>query len=85
MSEKKTGGRLAFFYRLAFPLRIFLLLLLMSSLLVAALGQYLSASFEDYLTRQVRDMAMNQAKTYCGQRQRRGGGEKAGIPPVCRR
>ncbi|SNY59515.1 sensor histidine kinase DpiB [Enterobacter sp. CC120223-11] len=62
MSEKKSGGRLAFFYRLAFPLRIFLLLLLMSSLLVAALGQYLSASFEDYLTRQVRDMAMNQAK-----------------------
>ncbi|MEW5561315.1 sensor histidine kinase DpiB [Enterobacter asburiae] len=62
MSEVKAGGSLAFFYRLAFPLRIFLLLLLMSSLLVAALGQYLSASFEDYLTRQVRDMAMNQAK-----------------------
>lgn len=62
MSEKKAGGRLAFFSRLAFPLRIFLLLLLFSSLLVAALGKYLSASFEDYLTRQVRDMAMNQAK-----------------------
>ncbi|MDX6042489.1 sensor histidine kinase DpiB [Scandinavium lactucae] len=52
----------AFFRRLAFPLRIFLLLLLISTVLVAALGQYLSASFEDYLTRHVRDMAMNQAK-----------------------
>jgi two-component system cit operon sensor histidine kinase CitA len=47
---------------MAFPLRIFLLLLLISLLLIAALGKYLSASFEDYLTRHVRDMAMNQAR-----------------------
>lgn len=51
-----------FFSRLAFPLRIFLLLLLVSTLLIAALGKYLSASFEDYLSNHVRDMAMNQAK-----------------------
>ncbi|MFG6655580.1 sensor histidine kinase DpiB [Scandinavium sp. M-37] len=58
----QQGKGFGFFRRLAFPLRIFLLLLLISTLLVAALGQYLSASFEDYLTRHVRDMAMNQAK-----------------------
>jgi two-component system, CitB family, cit operon sensor histidine kinase CitA len=60
--RNKKVKRPGFFRRLAFPLRIFLLLLLISTLLVAALGQYLSASFEDYLTRHVRDMAMNQAK-----------------------
>lgn len=62
MLGEKTVKGLVFFHRLAFPLRIFLLLLLVSSLLVAALGQYLSASFEDYLSTHVRDMAMNQAK-----------------------
>lgn len=51
-----------FFHRLAFPLRIFLLILLFSVLVIAALAQYFSASFEDYLTAHVRDMAMNQAK-----------------------
>ncbi|QKN82252.1 sensor histidine kinase DpiB [Scandinavium goeteborgense] len=60
--ENNKGRGFGYFRRLAFPLRIFLLLLFISTLLVTALGQYLSASFEDYLTRHVRDMAMNQAK-----------------------
>ncbi len=51
-----------FFRQLAFPLRIFLLILVVSVFIVAALAQYLSASFEDYLASHVRDMAMNQAK-----------------------
>lgn len=62
IAGQQTAKGFVFFRRLAFPLRIFLLLLLISTLLVTALGQYLSASFEDYLTRHVRDMAMNQAK-----------------------
>lgn len=60
--KNNKGRGFGYFRRLAFPLRIFLLLLFISTLLVTALGQYLSASFEDYLTRHVRDMAMNQAK-----------------------
>ena len=59
-NEKVNAPR--FFRQMAFPLRIFLLLLLVSVLLISALGQYLSASFEDYLANHVRDMAMNQAK-----------------------
>ena len=55
-------GVLRFFQKIAFPLRIFLLLLLVSTLLIAALGKYLTASFEDYLLEHVRDMAMNQAR-----------------------
>lgn len=35
---------------------------MVSVFIVAALAQYLSASFEDYLASHVRDMAMNQAK-----------------------
>lgn len=62
MTGKKELTILRFFRRLAFPLRIFLLLLLISILLVSALGKYLSASFEDYLTQHVRGMAMNQAR-----------------------
>jgi two-component system cit operon sensor histidine kinase CitA len=62
MSVKEKMGVLRFFQQIAFPLRIFLLLLLVSTLLIAALGQYLSASFEDYLLNHVRDMAMNQAR-----------------------
>lgn len=62
MSGKKNLKEFRFFSHIAFPLRIFLLLLLVSTLLVAALGKYLSASFEDYLTNHVRDMAMNQAR-----------------------
>ncbi|HEY3591617.1 MAG TPA: sensor histidine kinase DpiB [Buttiauxella sp.] len=58
----KHKAEFKFLQRIAFPLRIFLLLLLISILLIAALGQYLSASFEDYLTNHVRDMAMNQAR-----------------------
>ena len=62
MFGKPNVKEFRFFSRIAFPLRIFLLLLLVSTLLVAALGKYLSASFEDYLSNHVRDMAMNQAK-----------------------
>ncbi|NDO79975.1 histidine kinase [Citrobacter sp. NCU1] len=51
-----------FFQRLAFPLRIFLLILVVSVFIIAALARYFSASFEDYLVTHVRDMAMNQAK-----------------------
>lgn len=62
MPGKKEVKILRIFRRLAFPLRIFLLLLVVSTLLISALGKYLSASFEDYLTQHVRGMAMNQAK-----------------------
>lgn len=62
MTGRKQINLLRFFRRLAFPLRIFLLLLVVSTLLISALGQYLSASFEDYLTLHVRGMAMNQAR-----------------------
>lgn len=62
MSGRTKVREFRFLHRMAFPLRIFLLLLLISLLLIAALGKYLSASFEDYLTRHVRDMAMNQAR-----------------------
>lgn len=62
MVRMPKSNAVNFFRRMAFPLRIFLLLLLVSCCLFAALGKYLSASFEDYMTRQVRDMAMNQAK-----------------------
>ncbi|EBW6088384.1 histidine kinase, partial [Salmonella enterica subsp. enterica serovar Enteritidis] len=62
MTGKKEVKFLHFFRRLAFPLRIFLLLLVVSTLLISALGKYLSASFEDYLTQHVRGMAMNQAR-----------------------
>lgn len=51
-----------FFKKLAFPLRIFLMLLLASTLLVAVLGNYLSAIFKDYISLQVRQMATNQGK-----------------------
>ncbi|WP_411697501.1 sensor histidine kinase DpiB, partial [Citrobacter freundii] len=50
------------FRSLAFPLRIFLLILVVSVFIIAALAQYFTASFEDYLAAHVRDMAMNQAK-----------------------
>ncbi|MGK7245205.1 hypothetical protein ACSPAH_05650 [Buttiauxella agrestis] len=62
MFGKTPAKEFRFLRHIAFPLRIFLLLLLISLLLMAALGQYLSASFEDYLTNHVRDMAMHQAK-----------------------
>ncbi|WP_139263910.1 PAS domain-containing protein, partial [Edwardsiella piscicida] len=62
MVRMPNNSAVNFFRRMAFPLRIFLLLLLVSCCLFAALGKYLSASFEDYMMRQVRDMAMNQAK-----------------------
>ncbi|WP_413595663.1 sensor histidine kinase DpiB [Citrobacter youngae] len=62
MSEKKSKTRFPFFRSLAFPLRIFLLILVVSVFIIAALAQYFTASFEDYLATHVRDMAMNQAK-----------------------
>lgn len=62
MAGRKKVNLLHFFRRLAFPLRIFLLLLVVSTLLISVLGKYLSASFEDYLTQHVRGMAMNQAR-----------------------
>ena len=62
MTEQKNKTRFPFFRSLAFPLRIFLLILVVSVFIIAALAQYFTASFEDYLTTHVRDMAMNQAK-----------------------
>jgi len=62
MGTRKNKKPFSFFRRLAFPLRIFLLILVFSIGAIAALAQYFSASFGDYLTRHVRDMAMNQAK-----------------------
>ncbi len=62
MSGRAKVREFRFLHRIAFPLRIFLLLLFISLLLIVTLGNYLSASFEDYLTQHVRDMAMNQAR-----------------------
>lgn len=62
MAEQKNKTRFPFFRSLAFPLRIFLLILVVSVFIIAALAQYFNASFEDYLAAHVRDMAMNQAK-----------------------
>lgn len=62
MTEQKYKTRFPFFRSLAFPLRIFLLILVVSVFIIAALAQYFTASFEDYLATHVRDMAMNQAK-----------------------
>ncbi|HEE9897625.1 sensor histidine kinase DpiB [Citrobacter freundii] len=62
MAEQKNKTRFPFFLSLAFPLRIFLLILVVSVFIIAALAQYFTASFEDYLAAHVRDMAMNQAK-----------------------
>ena len=62
MAEQKNKTRFPFFRNLAFPLRIFLLILVVSVFIIAALAQYFTASFEDYLAAHVRDMAMNQAK-----------------------
>ncbi|MGV4188456.1 sensor histidine kinase DpiB [Citrobacter freundii] len=62
MAEQKNKTRFPFFRNLAFPLRIFLLILVVSVFIIAALAQYFTASFEDYLATHVRDMAMNQAK-----------------------
>lgn len=62
MTEQKNKTRFPFFRSLSFPLRIFLLILVVSVFIIAALAQYFTASFEDYLATHVRDMAMNQAK-----------------------
>ena len=62
MAEQKNKTRFPFFRSLAFPLRIFLLILVVSVFIIAALAKYFTASFEDYLATHVRDMAMNQAK-----------------------
>lgn len=62
MVNKMNTNCLRLFDRRMFPLRFFLFLLLISALLIAALGHYFAARFEDYLNHQVRDMAMNQAR-----------------------
>lgn len=62
MAEQKNKTRFPFFRSLAFPLRIFLLILVVSVFIIAALAQYFTASFGDYLATHVRNMAMNQAK-----------------------
>lgn len=62
MVNEMNKNCLRLFDRRMFPLRFFLFLLLISALLIAALGHYFSARFEDYLNNQVRDMAMNQAR-----------------------
>lgn len=62
MVNKMNTNCLRLFDRRMFPLRFFLFLLVVSALLIAALGHYFSARFEDYLNNQVRDMAMNQAR-----------------------
>jgi len=62
MAKQKNKTRFPFFRSLAFPLRIFLLILVVSVFIIAALAQYFTANFEDYLATHVRDMAMNQAK-----------------------
>ena len=62
MAEQKNKTRFPIFRSLAFPLRVFLLILVVSVFIIAALAQYFTASFEDYLATHVRDMAMNQAK-----------------------
>lgn len=48
---------------MAFPLRIFLLLLTVSILLVGALDRFLSHNFEQYLLDQVSKTAMNREKS----------------------
>lgn len=63
MAEQKNKTRFPFFRSLAFPLRIFLLILVVSVFIIAATAQYFTASFEDYLAAHVRDMAMNQPKS----------------------
>ncbi|AQZ78584.1 hypothetical protein KS907_003420 [Escherichia coli] len=50
MLQLNENKQFAFFQRLAFPLRIFLLILVFSIFVIAALAQYFTASFEDYLT-----------------------------------
>ena len=62
MLQFNENKQFAFFERLAFPLRIFLLILVCSIFVIAALAQYFTASFEDYLTLHVRDMALILAK-----------------------
>ena len=54
MLQLNENKQFAFFQRLAFPLRIFLLILVFSIFVIAALAQYFTASFEDYLTLHVR-------------------------------
>lgn len=46
MLQLNENKQFAFFQRLAFPLRIFLLILVFSIFVIAALAQYFTASFE---------------------------------------
>ena len=50
MPDPKNKKRFLFFRQLAFPLRIFLLILVVSVFIIAALARYFSASFESPLT-----------------------------------
>ncbi len=61
MLQLNENKQFAFFQRLAFPLRIFLLILVFSIFVIAALAQYFTASFEDYLTRHGNESGKN----YC--------------------
>ena len=63
MLQLNENKQFAFFQRLAFPLRIFLLILVFSIFVIAALAQYFTASFEDYLTLHVRDRVEFYSKT----------------------
>lgn len=47
---------------IAFPLRIFLLLLTVNVLLIGALDRFLSYNFDQYLTQRISDTAMSQAR-----------------------
>ncbi|PWC17891.1 sensor histidine kinase DpiB [Brenneria corticis] len=62
MSTKSNILQFHFIDSIAFPLRIFILLLMVSLSLVVSLDLFLSKNFERYLAQQVSDMAMNQAK-----------------------
>lgn len=62
MSQHKNKTRFSFFPQTGVSIAYFLADLVVSIFIIAALAKYFTASFEDYLTTHVRDMAMNQAK-----------------------
>ncbi len=66
MLQLNENKQFAFFQRLAFPLRIFFADSGVLNICHCSHWRNIfTASFEDYLTLHVRDMAMNQAKNYC--------------------
>ncbi|NYY77078.1 hypothetical protein DMH20_00440 [Escherichia coli] len=62
MLQLKENKQFAFFPKTGISAAYLLLILVFSIFVIAATAQYFTASFEDYLTLHVRDMAMNQAK-----------------------